>query len=170
MKKVNNSRSNYINTKLEKFIETCIVKGEAEEFGNVVTVHQTGGEMLMRSTIFDEYDLLELFNAEPKMIGPDEACVYMYSKKNSTGIQVLLYISAYENICELSLGINEVTFFKAELHNVENLRKKDGWLRIHRNNGEKDLFICFYPIFYVSIGDTDPLEPEYLFQEDLKGY
>ena len=124
----------------------------------------------MRSTIFDEYDLLELFNAEPITIGPYGSGLYIYRKKNSNGVKVSLSLSTHENKCRVSLSINEITFLNVELNNVENLHKKDGWLRIHQNNGEKDFFICFYPIFYVSIGDTDPLEPEFLFQEDLKGY
>ncbi|MCL2399485.1 MAG: hypothetical protein FWC91_07080 [Defluviitaleaceae bacterium] len=124
----------------------------------------------MKSTYFDEYDLLELFNAEPEMIGSDEAGLYMYSKTNSNGVQILLLLSVHENKCRISLSIEETTFFKVELNNVENLHRKDGWLRIRQSSGENDFFICFYPIFYVTTGDTQPLVPTLIFHDELKGY
>ena len=108
-------------------------------------------------TFFDEYDLLELFNAEPITTGPEGTGLYIYSKNNSNGVKIVLSLSAHEHKCSISLGIDGVSFFQVELKNVEYLRRKDGYLRIHQSNSDDDYSICFYPEFFFRIGDDRPV-------------
>jgi len=102
-------------------------------------------------TKFDEYELLELFESEPSFIGPEEAGLYMYSKLNRNGIQLILIVSVYEYKCTIVFAINEVEFFEAKLKNVEYLRREGDCLRIHRTDSANDYLIYFFHNFYMKI-------------------
>jgi len=99
--------------------------------------------------IYDEYELLELFEAEPLVIATKEAGMFIYSKKFSTGIKISLYLSVYERECEISMCINENGFYETSLCNVEYLRQEGKRLRIHQNDSETDYLISFYPSFFM---------------------
>lgn len=98
---------------------------------------------------YDEYELLELFESEPKELYQEGAGFYMYKKVDKLGFQLLLYISYYEKKCEISLS-NDMynwTIFEFELYHIESIRNENECLKIRGNSGKTEVDIQCKPHF-----------------------
>jgi hypothetical protein len=105
---------------------------------------------------YDEHDMLELFESEPNALEPYGCGIYFYKKKIQNGVRLLIYLSVYENLCHISLGVEEHdVFFDSKLKNVEYLRKEGSFLRIHQANSKKDCLLYFPPNFLVKIENNE---------------
>ena len=106
------------------------------------------GDLYMK---YDEYELLEMFESEPIFLATKEAGLYRYSYIGKNNVKIVLYISVYENECDISLYLHENPLFKAELTDVEFIRQDENRLRIHQNNADKDYIIYFKPTICIVI-------------------
>lgn len=94
---------------------------------------------------YDEYKLLELFESEPEELYQEGAGFYLYDKIDKLGFQLLLYISQYENKCNVSLS-NDMynwTIFEFELHDIESIKNENECLKIRGNSGKTEVGIQF---------------------------
>jgi hypothetical protein len=100
---------------------------------------------------FNEYELLELFENEPVIIGDKEAGMYIYSKTDSFGFKLVLTFSIYENECLLSLNHESYTIpiVDLKMQDVTQISSSGNRLMIHRENCEKDLEVVFKPNFSI---------------------
>ena len=98
---------------------------------------------------YDEYELLELFEKEPIVISDKEAGDFIYNKRDSSGISIMLAISTYEMECSISLGLENRVVFETILPNVEYLHSENEYLRIHQNESAQDFLIFLKPNIFV---------------------
>lgn len=105
-------------------------------------------------TKFNEYELLEIFENEPALVAEKETGIFVYSKENGHGFQLLLTLSIYEKKCNLSLAYCDFIkpIFDVELENVESIQCLDGKLRIISKDND-DIVIFFKPNFSIKFGD-----------------
>ncbi|GLC89312.1 hypothetical protein [Lysinibacillus piscis] len=98
---------------------------------------------------FDEFELLELFEKEPMVIGDAAAGMFIYSKKDDLGFTLVLTVSIYEKQCNLSLVYPnfETSIFEFELKNIDRIIGEDQKLKILRHNSEKSIEVIFKPHF-----------------------
>ena len=100
--------------------------------------------------IYDEYELLELFESEPTSIADDpKAGLMMYSKKDDFGFEIIMTLSIYECNCILSLNYKEyeTSIFNFELKNVEKILCKNELLIIQAEGGKQCVEVMFKPSF-----------------------
>ncbi|MFD1425588.1 hypothetical protein JOD24_000257 [Kroppenstedtia sanguinis] len=95
---------------------------------------------------YDEYELLELFESEPIPLNDEEAGMFFYIQKDKNGFKVIMYISIYENSCELSVSHEnlEKPIFQLELHEVKSIKGKEDRLIITRK-GKENIVFFFKP-------------------------
>ncbi|OIN66992.1 hypothetical protein BLD48_08565 [Exiguobacterium sp. KRL4] len=98
---------------------------------------------------YDEYELLELFESEPRELYQEGAGFYMYKKVDKLGFQLLLYISQYEHKCNVSLSSDMYrwTIFEFELYHIESIRNENECLKIRGNSGKTEIDIQCKPHF-----------------------
>ena len=97
---------------------------------------------------YDEYELLELFESEPTVISEG---MFIYTKRNSKGLKVVLSLSVYENECDISLCLDDDVIFESSLKDVEYLYSESNSLRLHQTGKDKDYIIHFKDSFLVKI-------------------
>ncbi len=89
-------------------------------------------------TIYNEYDLLELFDSEPICVSSDPlADVLMYTIEDIQGFKLILTMDVYALECNLSLTFNELLVFESEFINVTQLKKYNSTLFIYIHNEPK---------------------------------
>lgn len=100
--------------------------------------------------IYNEYELLELFESEPIAIGEPEAGMKIYKKEDKQGFKLVLTISIYEQECLLSLtqGYCQNPIFDLKLTDVNKIYSEHDMLYI--KYGEKFISIGFIPNFSLS--------------------
>ena len=98
---------------------------------------------------FSEYDLLELFETEPVLIGEYEAGMCIYSKTDDFGFKLVLTISVYENECLISLNHQSysVPIVDFKLKDVMKISRNDNRLIIQCDDRKKQLEVLFKPNF-----------------------
>lgn len=97
----------------------------------------------------NEYEMLELFCNEPISIQEKEAGMFIYRKQDTHGFELSMYISIYENICNISLSHKELTksIFDFELEKVSKIDGHSDKMVIHQMTG--NIIIYFKPNFSI---------------------
>lgn len=108
--------------------------------------------------IYDEYELLELFEAEPKLkrTEGEEAGLFMYSNVDKHSIKLLISFSVYENQCDVSLSYNrsdgrDDDLFDCRVENVERFECKKNQMNIIKFGGEVIMKIYFKPYYVIEM-------------------
>lgn len=98
---------------------------------------------------FDEFELLELFEKEPIVIGDEAAGMFIYSKKDDQGFKLVLTLSIYEMQCGISLNYKNMgsSIFDFELKDVGTIIGEDQKLKILSRDNEKIIEVLFKPHF-----------------------
>lgn len=98
---------------------------------------------------YDEYELLELFEKEPVVIGDEEAGMFIYSKNDDLGFKLVLTISIYEKQCILSLNYQSLAtpIFEFNLLDIDAIICEDQKLKIISHDKEKRVEVIFKPHF-----------------------
>lgn len=115
----------------------------------IIIVKMEVGDIFIK---YDEYELLELFEAEPLPISEDEAGMFIYSKEYSDGISIMLSFSVYEKTCNIYLSLSGHTVFETEISHVESLKAQNGCLKICTNDSAQNYVIYFKPRLFLKIG------------------
>ncbi len=85
-------------------------------------------------TIYNEYDLLELFDSEPISVSNDLfAEVFIYSINDKRGFKLILSMDVYALECNLSLTFNELLVLESKFVNATQLKRcySDLFIYIH---------------------------------------
>jgi hypothetical protein len=98
---------------------------------------------------YDEYELLELFENEPVVIGDKEAGMFIYSKNDAVGFKLVLTVSIYEKECELILTYQNFnsSIFDIKLKDVDRITCKNQKLSLLSIDDEKSIEVTFKPTF-----------------------
>ncbi|MFE6139439.1 hypothetical protein [Bacillus sp. NPDC057893] len=102
---------------------------------------------------YDKYELLEIFEDEPEDYYISGAGVYKYSKTDSLGFRLLMYMSVYENTVELNLLLKEKSIFDTNIVSVERVYTREDTLYIQCSGENKIIQIKFKPYFTVTINE-----------------
>lgn len=78
---------------------------------------------------YDELELLEFFESEPKIIEPLEAGMYIYNRSIEL-FKLSLYFSIYENECSVSIEYDDKTIVSADFKSIESIYKNKNCLTI----------------------------------------
>ncbi len=108
----------------------------------------------VRKIKFDEFDLLELFESEPIIVhGDEQAGVFMYSKNDTKGVNIVFTFDVYQCCCEFSLNLDggKYTICEYKLNNVASLKKVDKSLRIISKDDDEIVRINFNPSTAIGI-------------------
>ncbi|MGE7307567.1 hypothetical protein ACQKJG_27445 [Priestia megaterium] len=98
---------------------------------------------------YNEYELLELFEDEPVVVVDEQTGMFMYSKNDDYGFQLILTTSVHENKCSVSLGYEHFKglIFDFELEDINQIKGENNCLTILGNGGSTELEISFRPHF-----------------------
>lgn len=98
---------------------------------------------------YDEYELLELFEAEPSVMVDYQTGRFMYSKDDDYGFHLLLMMSVHESQCSVSLSYKHFKglIFDFELEDISEIKGKNNRLTILGNDGNREVEISFKPHF-----------------------
>ncbi|MUK87331.1 hypothetical protein GMD78_02810 [Ornithinibacillus sp. L9] len=105
---------------------------------------------------FNEYEMLELFESDPVVIGQYEAGNFIYSKTDEFGFKLVFTISIYENECIVSLSHQsyKTPIVDYRFKDVVALVKNEDCLILKRNNNEELIKVFFKPNFSFSFPNT----------------
>lgn len=104
-------------------------------------------------TIYDKYQLLELFESEPKVMD-ENAEIYLYSTLNKYGFKLDLYLSTYDMNVVITLKYKEINYpiFDISLSEVTKVDVSYKKLSVYKNNGiDPVVVISFEPNFRLYI-------------------
>jgi hypothetical protein len=98
---------------------------------------------------YDEYDLLELFENEPKMPYEEDVGIYEYTRKDAHGYTFKMNLYAYDATCILSLFHENLKFtlYEIDFQKVETIDCKEDKLFIHQANSKDDIVVYFKPTY-----------------------
>ena len=98
---------------------------------------------------YDEYKLLELFEDEPVVMVDEQTGMFMYSKDDDHGFNLLLVMSVHESQCSVSLGYKHFKglIFDFELEDIREIKGENNRLTILGNDGNREVKISFKPHF-----------------------
>lgn len=101
--------------------------------------------------MIDQYDLLELFESEPKIID-EQICIYEYKKQDSHGFIFTMYLNYYDEFCSLTLEHKNLKtpIFDLRYNNVNNIEAKNDNLVINQTNKYQKIVIYFKPNYTLS--------------------
>lgn len=91
---------------------------------------------------YDEYELLEMFEQEPKSIGDTEAGEVIYSKKDENNFELILFMDVYQKNIELTITYFDRIVFNGKFDKVSKLYKNENDL-IVQISGEDAIDIKF---------------------------
>ncbi|MDR7246916.1 hypothetical protein [Priestia megaterium] len=98
---------------------------------------------------YDEYELLELFEAEPSVMVDYQTGMFMYNKDDDHGFHLLLVMSVHESQCSISLSYKHFKglIFDFELEDISEIKGENNRLTILGNDGNREVEISFKPHF-----------------------
>ncbi|MCF8886935.1 MULTISPECIES: hypothetical protein [Priestia] len=98
---------------------------------------------------YNEYELLELFEGKPVVMVDEQTGMFMYSKNDDYGFQLILTTWIHENKCSVSLGYEHFKglIFDFELEDVNQIKGENNRLTILRNDGNTEVEISSKPHF-----------------------
>src|SRR3989304_6662992 len=87
-------------------------------------------EITMAKYKYNEYDLLELFESEPKQLYEEDVGIYTYSKEDQYGFTFIFYLSIHEGTSILSLLHKDLKYpiFDLTFHDIEDVECKENRL------------------------------------------
>ena len=99
---------------------------------------------------YNEYELLELFEAEPRIID-EEAGMYEYKKNDAFGFTLAMTIFLYDEFCSLTLNYKDLKYpiFELGFDGVNNIKCKEDKLIIQQSNNSKNVVIYFKPNYFL---------------------
>ena len=108
--------------------------------------------------MIDKYELLEMFEAEPRIID-EEAGIYVYKKTDGHGFTFKMYLSICESTCILTLSYKglEYPLYDIDFHDIESITCKENKLFIHQTNSKEDIVVYFKPNYTLTFEDSLPL-------------
>lgn len=86
---------------------------------------------------YNEFELLELFGNELVSIGDLEAGELIYSLSDDKGFKIVMFISVYQNVCEVSMDYQELNVFTCRIEKVVSINKVNDEMIIY--NEEKSV-------------------------------
>lgn len=98
---------------------------------------------------YDEYEMLELFEAEPLVMFDEQTGIFTYKKVDDYGFQLSLTISVHESECNVSLSYKHFKglIFDFELKDINQIKGENNRLIILGNDGNRKVEISFKPNF-----------------------
>ena len=98
--------------------------------------------------LYDEYELLEIFESEPSIIVDKDTGIYNYQKNDDCGFSISLYISVHETFCILTLKYKNFTdpIFSVKLNDVIKIKADNNKLIVSQKSA-KDVTVYFKPNF-----------------------
>lgn len=97
---------------------------------------------------YTEYELIELFGCEPKMLCEDEDVgIYSYKHTDEYGFTLGLGISIYEEHCRLTLTYKNFTkpLYQMKFDEIEKIECSENRLIMQQRNKTKSIIVCFKP-------------------------
>jgi hypothetical protein len=103
----------------------------------------------------NEYELLELFESEPKVLGDKKAGIYEYQKTCSHGFTFRLCLFLYDEYCSISLYHKDLKtpIFDLGFDKVTNIKCKDNRLIIDQTGNPKNIVVHFKPNYTLVFED-----------------
>ncbi len=104
---------------------------------------------------YNEYDLLELFESEPKLAANEDVGMYKYSRKDEHGFTFELYMSVYDEYCSLSLYHKDLktSIFDIGFDNINDIKCKENRLIIEQAENPKNIVVHFKPNYTLAFED-----------------
>ncbi len=102
----------------------------------------------------NKFDLLELFECEPKIID-NEAGMYEYRKDDSHGFSLRLCIFLYDEFCSITLTHRDLKtpLFELGFEKIENIKCKENRLIIEQTGNPKNIVVHFKPNYTLAFED-----------------
>lgn len=102
---------------------------------------------------YDEFELLELFDNEPVSVFEKDAGVFIYSRPDNLGFELVLTMSIYEFECNISLNHADYQkpIFEFKLTDVDCIKCNDGKMFINRKGNRRSVILFFKPNYSVDI-------------------
>ncbi|TYR81130.1 hypothetical protein FZC66_04500 [Priestia megaterium] len=99
--------------------------------------------------LYNEYELLELFENEPIVMADEQTGMFMYIKNDDFGFKLILNISQHEDKCSVSLSYEKIkgVIFDFELEGIEQIKGEDNHLIILGNDDRTEVKISVKPHF-----------------------
>jgi hypothetical protein len=103
----------------------------------------------------DKYDLLELFECNPKIIGDEAAGIYEYQKQDVYGFTLRLCLFLYDDYCSLTLSHKDLStpLFELGFNNINNITSKENRLIIDQTGNPKNIVLHFKPNYTLRFED-----------------
>ena len=100
--------------------------------------------------MIDKYELLELFESEPKIIDND-AGIYSYQKTDIHEFTLAMTIFLYDNFCSLTLKHKDLKYplFELGFDKIDCIKCKDDKLIIQQSNMSKNVVVYFKPNYFL---------------------
>jgi hypothetical protein len=104
---------------------------------------------------YDKYELLELFESEPKVIVDELTGIFDYKRTDAYGFTLNLYISVHNQFCSLSLSYKDYKTFIFDIgfNNVESIQRKDDRLIVQQTNTNQRIVVYFKPNYALEFED-----------------
>jgi hypothetical protein len=104
--------------------------------------------------MIDKYELLELFESEPKIID-EEAGEHEYKKEDAFGFTLKMIIFLYDEFCGLTLNHKDLKYpiFDLGFDNINRIKCKDDKLIIQQANNTKNVVVYFKPNYTLKFED-----------------
>jgi hypothetical protein len=104
---------------------------------------------------YNEYELLELFESEPTIIGEAEVCIFKYAKIDKYDFTFTMSLYVFEETCILSLFHKDLKYpiFDISFDKIENIKCKDDKLIIQQRDNTKNIVVYFKPNYTFAFED-----------------
>lgn len=102
---------------------------------------------------YDEYDLLEFFEAEPNYIFDKETGKLMYVKEDKYGMKMIFHMDVYEQTCSVSINYREYasSIIEYSVNSVASIIRDNVGLKIYGEAEKIILIIHVSPNMSVTI-------------------
>ena len=100
---------------------------------------------------YDEYDLLELFGAEPIAIVDQITGIFLYNQVKKNGLELFFKFSTYEDSCSITLYLNSAVVASVSLEDVISFVREEYSLRITLRNSDVQYLLHFRPSYCIEV-------------------
>lgn len=103
----------------------------------------------------DKYELLELFESEPKILGDEEAGIYEYKRQDKYGFTFKMSLFLYDECCSITLEHKDLKYplFNLGFDKLDYIKCKDEKLIIQQINNSKNVTVLFKPNYAMTFED-----------------
>lgn len=104
--------------------------------------------------MIDKYELLELFENEPKVFD-EEVGIYEYERTDAHGFVFTMNLILCEGRCSITLKHKDLKYpiFDLGLDEVNSIKCKEDKLIIQQTNNSKNVVIYFKPNYFLRFED-----------------